>query len=200
PYSPTVLIQQADLLFEFGSYVDAQERYREALKFDPGRHHAWAQVGRLYAMSSEWELSSRAWYLALQRDPDNVDYLLGLAEALHGQGLEQEELALYQRALMLAPDTRGLRSKIAWIHATSRNGALRDPVVALRLAEIDLRMSDGKSARALEAVAAARAALGEFDVARELTMQAEKMAFNNDDDVLAGRIRERRATYLPNGD
>jgi tetratricopeptide (TPR) repeat protein len=197
PYSPTTLFQQADLLFGLGNYGDALERYREGLKFDPGRAAAWAQVARLYTLSKEWPLASRSWYLALEREPDNVIYVLGLASAMRGQGLVEEELSLYQRALELAPALPGVRSEIGWIHATSTDDRFRDPAVALRLAETDLRISNDQSARAIEVQAAARAALGETEEAKRLTAMAEAQALSLGEEQLATEIRERRTEYLP---
>jgi tetratricopeptide (TPR) repeat protein len=197
PYSPTTLFQQADLLFGLGNYSDALERYREGLKFDPGRAAAWAQVARLYTMAKDWPLASRSWYLALDRDPDNVIYLLGLAGAMRGQGLVEEELSLYQRALELEPELPGVRSEIGWIHATSTDERFRDPVIALRLAETDLRISNDQSARAIEVQAAARAALGETEKAERLAARAEAQALSLGEEQLATEIRERRTEYLP---
>ena len=197
PYSPTTLFQQADLLFVLGNYVDALIRYREGLKFDPGRAAAWAQVARLYTMSKEWTLASRAWYLALDLEPDNVAYVLGLASGMRGQGLVEEELSLYQRALELAPALPGVRSEVGWIYATSKDERFRDPVVALRLAETDLRISNDQSARAIEVQAAARAALGEVDEAERLAAMAEAQALSLGEEQLAAEIRERRTEYLP---
>ncbi|MFV2090911.1 MAG: tetratricopeptide repeat protein, partial [Pseudomonadales bacterium] len=197
PYSPTTLFQQADLLFGLGNYIDALVRYQEGLKFDPGRAAAWAQVARLYSMSEEWALASRAWYLALEIEPENVVYVLGLAAGMRGQGLEEEELSLYQRALELAPALPGVRSEIGWIHATSADTRFRDPVAALRLAETDLRISNDQSARAIEVQAAARAALGELEEAERLAATAEARARNLGEEQLATEIRERSKEYLP---
>lgn len=196
PYSPTVLFRQADLLFMLGNYTDALERYREGLKFDDARAEAWAQVARLYALSKEWPLSSRAWFRALDLDPQNVVYVMGLATGMRAQGLEEEELALYQRAVTLAPSIPGVRSEMAWIHATSEDLRLRDPAIALRLAETDLRLSEGESARALEVQAAALAALGETDRARSISVAAEAKAVELGEPDLAAQIRERRGQYL----
>jgi tetratricopeptide (TPR) repeat protein len=196
PYSPTVLFKQADLLFGFGNYVDAFERYREGLKFAPGAHRAWAQVARLYALEKDWEMSARAWTAALEHDPDNPVYILGLAKAMHGKGLTEEELALYQRALQIDPTVPGIRSEIGWIHATSDDGRLRDPDVALRLAETDLRMTGGKSPRAIEVRAAALAALGEREEAIRQSAAAEERALAMGEEELAAEIRERRSSYL----
>lgn len=197
PYSPTVLFRQADLLFTLGNYSDAMERYKEGLKFAPERPGAWAQVARLYALQKDWEMSARAWYSALEIEPDNVVYLLGLARAMRGEGLEEEELAIYQRALQIDPTLPNVRSEMGWIHATSHDRRLFDPQIALRLADTDLRMTDGQSARALEVQAAAKAALGESDEAVRLSMLAEARALELGANELAADIRQRRSRYLP---
>ena len=53
PNTPSVVFQQADLLFALGNYSDAMERYREGLRLAPSWHQAWAQVARLYAQRRE---------------------------------------------------------------------------------------------------------------------------------------------------
>ena len=197
PYTPTVLFKHGDLLFALGNYTEAMENYREGLKFDPARHGAWAQVARLYALERNWEMAARAWYTALDLVPDDVTYVLGLARALGEQGLQQEALVLYQRGLELDPAIPGVRAEIGWIHATSDDPVLRSPEVALRLAETDLQGPDGQNARALEVLAAARAATGDLDEARRLSIEAESRAEALGQDVLAAKIRERRSVYLP---
>jgi len=197
PHTPSIVFQQADLLFALGNYSDAMERYREGLRLSPRWHQAWAQVARLYVLSEDWEMAGRAWLTALDLDKDNVIYVLGLAAAMQGQGLQEEELVLYQRALEIAPSLPGVRSELGWIHATSEDVRLRDPDVALRLAETDLRMTDGESARALEVEAAARAALGDLDEAIRVSVAAEQKALDMSEWELAAQIRERRRIYLP---
>lgn len=197
PNTPSVVFQQADLLFALGNYSDAMERYREGLRLAPSWHQAWAQVARLYAMSEDWEMAGRAWLTALDLDKENVVYVLGLAAAMRGQGLQEEELVLYQRALVIDPSLPGVRSELGWIHATSEDERLRDPDVALRLAETDLRLTDGESARALEVEAAARAALGDLDEAIRISVAAEEKALDMSEWELAAQIRERRRIYLP---
>jgi tetratricopeptide (TPR) repeat protein len=197
PHTPSVVFQQADLLFALGNYSEAMERYREGLRLSPRWHQAWAQVARLYVLSEEWEMAGRAWLTALDLDKNNVVYVLGLAGAMREQGLEEEQLVLYQRALEIDPSLPGVRSELGWIHATSGDQGLRDPEVALRLAETDLRMTDGESARALEVEAAARAALGDLDEAVRISVAAEEKALDMSQWELAAQIRERRPIYLP---
>jgi tetratricopeptide (TPR) repeat protein len=197
PHTPTVIFRHADLLFELGNYAEAMDRYREGLRLDANRHQAWAQVARLLALQEDWILAARAWYSALDLDRDNVMYVLGLAAAMRGQGQTEEELALYQRALELDPSLPGIRSEMGWIHATSDHERLRDPDVALRLAETDFRLSGGQSARALEVEAAARAALGDLDEAIRISVEAERKALDLGEEELAAEIRERRRAYLP---
>ena len=197
PYTPAVIFQQADLLFALGNYVDAMERYREGLRLAPAWHAAWAQVARLYTLEEDWTMSGRAWLTALDLDKDNAVYALGLAASMRGQGLTEEELLLYQRALEIDPTLPGVRSEIGWIHATSDDPALRDPDIALRLAETDLRLSNGESARALEVEAAARAALGDLDAAIRVSVAAEQKALELGAEKLAADIRARRPVYLP---
>lgn len=200
PYTPTVLFKQADLLFTLGNYADALERYREGLKFAPERPRAWAQVARLYTLQKDWEMAARAWTSALNYDPQNVVYLMGLASAMQGKGLTEEELSIYQRVLQIDPSVPNVRSEMGWIHATSDDPKLRDPEVALRLAETDLRLTGGESVRALEVEAAARAALGESDAAVRLSAQAEARALELGQEGLAEDIRQRRSRYLPTPD
>lgn len=197
PNTPAVVFKQADLLFALGNYSDAMERYREGLRLAPQWHQAWAQVARLYALSEDWEMAGRAWLTAVDLDREDVVYVLGLAAAMRGQGLQEEEAVLYRRALEIDSSLPGVRSELGWIHATSEDERLRDPDVALRLAETDLRMTNGESARALEVEAAARAALGDLDEAIRISVAAEEKALDMSAWELAAQIRERRSIYLP---
>jgi tetratricopeptide (TPR) repeat protein/uncharacterized membrane protein YhaH (DUF805 family) len=199
PNSPGLRFQIADLLLRLGNYDAAEETYRDGLRLDDGRAQPWAAIGRLYALRGDWEMSARAYGTATKLDPTNLDYLLGLARAMHGKGLVEEEAMLLRRVLTKDPSRTGLRCELGWIQATAPAPPLRDPDAALRLAETEQRMTDEENPRALEVLAAARAARGERNRAEELSARAEAAARAAGDAELAAKIRRRRPIYLPEG-
>jgi predicted Zn-dependent protease len=70
----------------------------------------------------------------LEKEPDNPMWLLSYADLLQDRHREREALAVYERALKLAPDDPEVMNNLAWLLLTARIPWIRDGERALVLA------------------------------------------------------------------
>ncbi|MHC5122747.1 MAG: hypothetical protein ACYSOR_00920, partial [Planctomycetota bacterium] len=84
---------------------------------------------------------------------------------------------------------------LAWIQATSRNGQLRKPQEALKLAQRAAKAADYKTAEVLDTLAVAYAATGDFAQAVTEADKAIALAESAGEAALAQRIARRRGLF-----
>ena len=134
---------------------------------------------------------------ACELAPARADYLERLASALARHGFAAEAIAAYRAMLARAPDSVVPLNELAWILATQPDPALRRPEEALQLAQRASELTRRRSASVLDTLAAAHAAAGQFEQAREEADLALELAASSPAE-LAGEIAERLALYRRN--
>jgi Flp pilus assembly protein TadD len=72
-------------------------------------------------------------------------------------------VAHLRRAVEISPDSAGALVDLAWLLAASPLDSVRDPGLAVRLAERAVQLTARKDAGALDALAASQAANSDFD-------------------------------------
>ncbi|MCA9512785.1 MAG: hypothetical protein KC560_18900, partial [Myxococcales bacterium] len=117
--------------------------------------------------------------------------LLGLAYA--GQQRHVRALHHLSEALRLGSDDPRVRAELVFLLATSRADDLRDPERALR--EAAPALEGAPTARLLDGVAAAYAAVGRRADADAAIARAIARAVADDDHVSAHEMEQRRARY-----
>jgi hypothetical protein len=100
--------------------------------------------------------------------------------------------------VQLAPDSAGAMVDLAWVLAGAPQDSLRDPGLAVRLAERAVQITGGNDAGTLDVLAAAHASNDEFDRAVETADAALALKPSNADAVTARRdgYRQHRAFRL----
>ena len=86
-------------------------------------------------------------------------------------------------------------SGLAWVLATSSQAALRDPAGAIQTAERAVALTGRSDATALDALAAAYAAAGRFDLASASARAAVDVATRAGAEAQAAQIRTRLEAY-----
>jgi tetratricopeptide (TPR) repeat protein len=86
-----------------GRFADAIETCRTGLAYHPGYLSARVTLGRALIETADLEAAAEALSRVHAAAPDNLAAIKGLAEIRHRRGERQEALALYGRALALAP-------------------------------------------------------------------------------------------------
>jgi tetratricopeptide (TPR) repeat protein len=86
-----------------GRFADAIETCRTGLTYHPGYLSAHVTLGRALVETGDLEAAAEALARVHTAAPDNLAAIKGLADIRHRRGELQEALALYWRALALAP-------------------------------------------------------------------------------------------------
>jgi tetratricopeptide (TPR) repeat protein len=118
-------------------------------------------------------------------------YQMGSVYWLRGESEGAAER--FVRALALAPDHPRALMDLSWIRSSAPDESLRNPGEALQLATRAVDLTGGHDAAALDALAAAQAATGQFDLAAETAARALRFDIP---ELLAEAIRSRREIYL----
>jgi tetratricopeptide (TPR) repeat protein len=105
--------------------------------------------------------------------------MYNLGSALRLAGRYAEALRVLERAHELAPQHLGTKTNLARLLATCPEDALRDGPRALRLARSVGEQTQYRSAQALDLLACAQAAAGQYAEARESARQAIRLAEQN---------------------
>jgi tetratricopeptide (TPR) repeat protein/mono/diheme cytochrome c family protein len=174
-----------------GRLEDAASRYSEALKRQPGYSAALNNLGALSLRAGRIEDAREKLEAAVAADPRNVEARANLGLLLAGAGEPDRAVAEVSEALRQRPDLAGALTPTAWLLATHPAAAVRRPDAARALAGRIVEATGRKDAAALDALAAAHAASGDFDAAVHVAGEALALATGE----LAASIRERQALY-----
>jgi tetratricopeptide (TPR) repeat protein len=204
-------VLMANLLDVQGKTDEAIESYDEALCLNDNDAEAHNELGNLLAKQGKLQQAQAHFSKACKLNPNLIqartrrDKLMDIlnqaqsyyrqAENLEKQGNLTEAAKNYQQAIFLAPDSLGAHNNLAWIFATSKDKALRNPDEAIRLARKALELTDGNQPAVLDTLAAAYAASGKFAEAVQTAQSGVLLAHKQGKTVLAEKILARMALY-----
>lgn len=170
----------------------AIEQYEQAVLIRPDYgavHNNW---GRALVQLAKPAAALAHFRDAARLDPTSASphYNIGvLARAL---GDTSQAVTEFREAVRLDPDDPDALGNLAWFLATASSESFRDPAQAVRLANRAAALVGRKNARALDILAAAQAAGGQYDLA--VVTSDEALALNPEMSI-ADAIRQRRALY-----
>lgn len=118
---------------------------------------------------------------------------LGLVELR--AGAEEAALRALDEALARRPEWPDATNDLAWIRATARTPALRNPEEAVRLAQSAARATRFERAEILDTLAAAYASAGRLRDATNAAERALGLALRKGDQALATDVATRLARY-----
>ena len=160
------------LEFRMDRYVEAEQRFRQALDLVPEYTLARNNLGLALQQQNRAGEAMEAWRDNLRREPpdDTSRYLLGLY--LVRQGDCADGFEYYRQAVALRPDKVRVVLEYARLLATCADPALRDGVEAARVAGSIRPRSVNDVVGRLDVLAMAAAARGDFAGAVKLAQQA----------------------------
>ncbi len=183
-------------LREQGRASEAAQAFRRAIAIKPDYVRALINLGQLL-IDSDPQGAASAFRQALAHHPRDLEALFGLGVSLHRAGALDEALALYERALAVAPDNAPLLENMSGLllmrHRLSEASALLERLLKLDPRGVrhwlNLAGALDAQARGSEAVAAYRQAI--------LLQPNNAGAFNGLGNALAnlGRLDESVAAY-----
>jgi arylsulfatase A-like enzyme len=118
-----------------------------------------------------------------------------LAEKLYEKGQIRRAYNKYLNILELDPDSLNGLNSVAWIQAASTIDGIRNPQQAVGYALKACQVTDNRNPEALDTLAVAYAAAGDFQKAITTAQKATEVANAQGEDSLAGRIQKRLDLY-----
>jgi Flp pilus assembly protein TadD len=189
------------LLLQTGVLADAQRELEAAVALEPRDANAFSNLGMVRHHQGDHAGAVESLSRALELEPAHAQAKrnlavtrVAIAAAASAAGECAAARANAQDALRLQPDWPPALRALAWALATCADGAQRDPARAIELGEQAARLTQRRDAAVLDALAAAYASAGRFELAvqaaREALAIAEGMRA-----VQAADVRARLALY-----
>jgi hypothetical protein len=167
--------------------------HEKMLAADPSNVALHDDTALLYADIGSLEGAAAHFSESLRLNPGSPEAHYNVGAALLMQGKRADARDYFSRALALKPDYGPALTQLAWLLSTSSDTHIRQPLEGLRLANRAVQTTQPPSARALDVLAAALAAAGQFDGAAATAEAA--LARAGDDRQVTDIIRARLELY-----
>jgi spermidine synthase len=176
-------------------FTEAIDCYRKALKLDPEDPRVHNNLGIILASRGELSEATDHYNEALEFFPDSFEIHNNLGVALQSQGRLNEAVEHYRKALDMNPDSAELHNNLAYILVTNPNPTERNVIDAVGHAQRAVELTHYQNSTALNTLAKAYAAAGQFDKAVETAQKALTLASNEGNQNLATQIHNQLQGY-----
>lgn len=176
-------------------YGEAAREFEAAIRLDPNHPEAHNNLGALLHVGGRFDEAAAHYQRAIDLRPDNAEAHANLGRLLMLQGRGPEAAVAFDRALALQPTAASALQGLAWLRATSADVSLRRPGQAVALAERARQATGGRDATVFDALAAAYAALGDYDQAVRAVRLGIDLAVSTGLEPLAVEMRDRLRLY-----
>jgi mono/diheme cytochrome c family protein len=167
--------------------------HEKMLAADPGNAALHDDTALLYADAGNFERAAAHFAGSLSIIPSSPEAHYNMGTALLMQGKRADARQYLSKAIALKPDYGLALMQLAWLLSTSLDEQVRQPAEGLRLANDAVRLTQPPSARALDVLAAALAASGQYD--RAATAAEAALARALEQRQVADPIRARLELY-----
>lgn len=173
----------------------AIHHYKQALQSHPDHVEAHTGLAAVLWQQGQIEQALVHYRQAVEIAPDSARTHHNLALVLTRLGRPEDALPHLRQAAQLKPDWPAPLKELAWILATHRDATVRREQEALQLAERAADLTQHKDGEVLDVLAAAQAALGQFDQAVRTAEEALALVSVQSADALGEGIRVRLGLY-----
>jgi tetratricopeptide (TPR) repeat protein len=164
------------LLLQQNQAPEAVTEFRRALELDPNLSQAHAGLAIALQVLGRTDEANATYARVAGVSPGSAASYLSFGNFLITQGRAGEAIPCFQRVLELDPKSVDALGRLAWIHATHQNDALRNAGEALRLAQLACDLTGNRDALSVNTLAAAYAESGQFPKAIETAQKALDLA------------------------
>jgi tetratricopeptide (TPR) repeat protein len=192
PESAAAHYNLATTLTLVGRLDEAVGHYQQALQIRPDYPAAHNNLGDVLLRLGKPDEALDHFREALRLDPAYAEAHYNVGSVFRWRGEGSEAIAQFREAVRLKPDWAPAAINLAWLLATAPGEGLRNAPEALALAQRAVELTGRKDPGALDVLAAALAATGQFDRAIEVSQAALEL---KPDDSLAETIRQRQEQY-----
>ncbi len=175
-----------------GRLDEAIDHYQKALQIRPDYGLAHNNLGNVLLRLGNADEALEHFREALRLEPSNTEAHYNVGSVLRSRGDLSAAAGQFRQAVQLDPAWIPAVASLAWLLATAPDAALRNANEAIRFAEQAADFTGRQDASALDILAAAYAAAGQFDRAVATSQAALGL---NPDAALAAAIRRRQELY-----
>lgn len=194
PGSAHLLTNWGALLLRQGRVDQAERACRQAVSLEPQRPEAQYNLGLVEAVRQRWPEALVHLREALRLRPGYAEAEYDLGRVLAAQGEYEQAVTHFERACQLRPQWTDPMNYLAWLHATERAPWAR-PERAVALAESAVALGGRQAPELLDTLAAAYAAVGNWDQACRAAQEALERARQSGAEALATDIQGRLERY-----
>jgi tetratricopeptide (TPR) repeat protein len=182
-----------------GDYEAAVLEYQRALTIRKDYAQAHNNLASIFLQTGRLPEALTHVNEAMRLDPKNAQAHYNAGITTLRLGRHGDAIGHLKRAVQLAPDGTAALVDLAWVLSSVPEDALRDPGLALRLAERAVAATNRKDAGALDALAAAQAANDDFERAAQTADAALALKPAGADAITNRRdgYRRKQAFRLP---
>ena len=181
------------LLYKQQQYDQAAELFGRSLEIDPNQPEVHALLADVLAVRGQPESAAEHYRLAVEGNPELASAHYRLGQVLERLGQMNAAATAYRQAVALKPDQPEMLNALAWLLATVP--AISAPAEAVDLARKAHALTDGSDPAVLDTLAAALAAAGQFDEARELVSRAIVLCRREGRQAVLGELQGRLDLY-----
>jgi tetratricopeptide (TPR) repeat protein len=116
---PILHFQKARILWSAGEYAKSVATYQDVLKLSPQFTDAHLFLGQLYYRDQDFKKAEKHFSAVLQTETENVDAVVGLGETYLALNRLPDAIAMYEKAVGLAPSQISYRLKLANLYENS---------------------------------------------------------------------------------
>jgi cytochrome c-type biogenesis protein CcmH/NrfG len=185
---PRSIVSRAVELEKLGAVLFLQQRTDEAVATleqavaeDPDNPRIRVTQGKVLEEAQRFDAAEAAYREAVRLDPANLDGVSGLAEILVRGERHEGAVIMLERRAALEPGRAETWVQLGLLRASAEADSIRDCGSARRAGEQAVRLTGGRDASALGALAAAQAECGDYDAAVTTASRAVALAREHGD-------------------
>ncbi len=178
-----------------GKSDEAIAEWRKATELNPNYAQAYNDLGTELSRKGREGEALTAWQRATEANHAFAPAYFNLGNALDARGKAAPALAAWRAGLAVDPNHLPTLHRAAWLLATSRDPALRNPTEAVALSERAARLTADQNASMLDCLAASYAAAGRYADAVDTATRAQRLAAQQGKMELSAQIQARLASY-----
>ncbi|HUR34776.1 MAG TPA: tetratricopeptide repeat protein [Vicinamibacterales bacterium] len=182
-------------LWAGGRRNDSILSFRDAVRRWPASAESHYNLAAVLERNGDLDEAIDQYTRAVELNPSYVDANLSLGLIHAARGAHALAVERFRRVLQVQPDSIPAQTQLAWLLATSANPSVKNPGAAVALAEPLVARTSGRDAAALDVLAAALAATGQFDRAVTTAEQTLTALGTTADPGTLSSARDRLALY-----
>jgi len=178
-----------------GDWKSAAERIRKGLQHDRGKPEDHYILAKTYQQIGKNNEVLKSLKTAMEINPQFAPALFEIAAINVKSGNIPDALLRYRQGLKIRPDNLKAANNLAWLLATSHDVKARRPEEALIMANKIVSATKEKNPDALDTLAAAQAALGNFESAIKTINKALLLIKTGQLPALKNQLQARLNSY-----